>query len=83
MKWLCAMSWSHSGIRIVSTISRQRLGKNFPEVTLSKIRTFVAGYRNDKHAAITIHDKNERCFLMWSSPRLFPRQLRGNTPLQQ
>jgi hypothetical protein len=35
-------------------------------------RTFVAGYWTNKHGAITIRDKNERCFL-------FVRQLRGNS----
>jgi hypothetical protein len=42
------------------TIARQRLDENIPETMLS---TSVAGYRTNKHAAITIRDKNGRCFL--------------------
>jgi hypothetical protein len=45
------------------TIARQRLLKSIPEVKVLTIEGHpVAVQRTNKHAAITIRDKNERCF---------------------
>jgi hypothetical protein len=66
----------------ISTISRQRLGKHIPEVTLSTVEGYqllgIGTIR--KHSVITMSDKNVKCSLCGPRARLFARQLRGATP---
>jgi hypothetical protein len=62
-------------------IVRKRLGKKCSRICVDNNRTSVAGYRKNKDAAMTIGDKNKRCFLCdpcrdsslgnWVVPRLY------------